>query len=141
MTNSERPTMIEGSCFCGQCSYEALGKLFDALNCHCSNCRKLTGATFSTYGAVLKDQFNWLCEQTRVRQFWSSQNVCRYFCNICGAMMASIDQKEPNSIYLSVGLLKVGTIVKPEYHEYVASKATWYDIKDDLPQFMAESST
>jgi len=46
----KRPTMIQGSCFCGQCSFEALGELFDVLNCHCSICRKLTGATFQLTG-------------------------------------------------------------------------------------------
>jgi len=55
-------------------------------------------------------------------------------------MIASIDQKEPNSIYLSVGLLDHGTAIEPEYHQYVASKATWYKIQDNLPQFMSESS-
>ena len=131
--------MIEGSCFCGQCSYEASGELFDVLHCHCSNCRKLTGATFTTYGAVFKDQFNWLCEKSSVREFRSSQNISRYFCKSCGAMIASIDQKEPNSIYLSVGMLAHGTTIKPEYHQYVESKATWYKIQDSLPQFTRES--
>jgi len=132
--------MISGSCFCGQCSFEASGELFDVLNCHCSICRKLTGATFSTYGAVLKGQFNWLCDPSRVREFRSSQNVSRHFCRSCGAMIASIDQREPNSIYLSVGLLHPSIPVKPEYHQYVVSKATWYEIQDDLPQYLTESS-
>ena len=130
--------MIQGNCYCGQCSFEASGELFDVLHCHCSNCRKLTGSTFSTYGGVSKENFNWLCEPSEIREFQSSQYVSRYLCGTCGALIASIDKKEQNTIYLSIGLLEPGITVKPEYHQYVASKAPWYEIKDELPQFLAE---
>lgn len=130
--------MIKGSCFCGQCGFEASGKLFDVLHCHCSNCRKLTGAAFSTYGGVSKNHFNWLCDPSEFREFESSECVTRYFCVACGTLIASIDKKEENTVYLCVGLLEPGTIIKPEYHQFVASKATWYEIKDDLMQFAGE---
>jgi len=131
--------MIHGSCLCGQCSFEAQGDLYDVLYCHCSICRKLTGSSFAVYGGVSKDRFNWLCEQSSIKVYQSSKNVSRYFCSTCGALIASIDRKEPDTIYLSAGLLDPDIPVIPEYHQYVASKAHWCEISDDLPQFMAES--
>ena len=140
MLDEKRTTMIQGSCTCGQCSFESSGEMFDVLHCHCSNCRKLTGSVFATYGAVLLDHFQWLCDPASMTEIHTSRDVVRYFCNTCGSMMASTDEKEQNKIYLSVGVLDSGANVKPEYHQYVASKVHWYEIKDELPQFVAESS-
>jgi len=132
--------MILGNCLCGQCSFEAHGELFDVLHCHCSNCRKLTGSAFATYGGVLTSQFNWVCEKSNIGKFQSSQNVSRYFCKACGSLMVSIDKEEINTLYLSAGVLGSETDIKPQYHQYVASKVGWYEINDDLPQFMGEST-
>lgn len=132
--------LIQGSCICGQCSFESSGEMFDVLHCHCTNCRKLTGSAFATYGGVLVDQFQWLCDIACMNEIRTSRDIVRFFCSTCGSMMASIDNKERKTIYLSVGVLDSDTKVEPEYHQYVASKVHWYEIEDDLPQFMAESS-
>ncbi|MBD5770156.1 GFA family protein [Marinomonas colpomeniae] len=131
--------MINGSCLCGQCRYKASGNLFDVMYCHCSNCQKITGSAFAIYGGVSQDDFEWLCDLSKVREFHSSQYVCRYFCNSCGSMISAIDKKEKNTVYLSIGLLDSDTAIVPEYHQYVSSKAEWYKIIDNLPQYMAES--
>ena len=39
--------MIRGSCLCGGVRYEIDGQIGPALNCHCSMCRKATGAASS----------------------------------------------------------------------------------------------
>jgi hypothetical protein len=130
--------MIQGSCQCGQCSFEALGELYDVLYCHCKNCRKLTGSAFSIYGGVSKEQFKWLCDFSKLGEYKSSRNVSRYFCRACSTLLTSIDKREENTTYLSVGLLSLDKPIKPEYHQHVASKAPWYEIRDDLPQFQAE---
>lgn len=129
------PIMIRGSCLCGKCGYEAAGELFDVLHCHCTNCRKLTGSAFSTYGAVSQTNFKWLSEKSSIKEFKSSKYVSRYICCTCGTLLISTDSRENNSIYLSVGLLDTDTDIKPEYHQFVASKAPWYEIDDGLQQF------
>ena len=40
--------MIKGSCYCGAVRYELHGKLLMFTNCHCPDCRKMTGSTFSS---------------------------------------------------------------------------------------------
>lgn len=127
--------MIRGSCLCGKCSYSAAGKLFDVLHCHCTNCRKLTGAAFSTYGAVAQQDFNWLCDVTNLSKYTSSKSVLRYVCNTCGSLLTSTDSEEKDAIYLSVGLFDTPTELKPEYHQFVDSKVSWYEITDSIPQF------
>lgn len=127
--------MIKGSCACGLCSYEAEGELFDVLHCHCTCCRKLSSSAFSTYGAVSPSGFSWLCDQGNLIEYQSSKSVSRFFCNTCGSLLTSIDKNVQNAIYLSVGLLDNDTEVSVEYHQFVSSKASWYEITDGLPQY------
>ncbi len=41
--------MLRGGCFCGNIRYEAVGTPFNETNCHCSICRRTTGAPFVTW--------------------------------------------------------------------------------------------
>lgn len=44
--------MMRGGCFYGQIRYEATGTPFHESNCHCSLCRRTTGALFVTWFSV-----------------------------------------------------------------------------------------
>ena len=127
--------MIRGDCFCGRCSYEAAGDLFDVLHCHCTICRKLTGSAFSTYAGVSKAKFKWLCDTSNINKYKSSERISRFICSNCGSLLASIDYDEKNTIYLSVGLIDTDTEIYVEYHQFVSSKVSWFEIEDDLPQY------
>lgn len=83
--------MLRGSCLCGGIGYEVHGKLWLPLNCHCSMCRKATGAAFRSRASVATDDFRWLS----------------------------------------------GEDLLSRYQSYVASKAPWYEMTDELPQFSA----
>ena len=130
--------MVKGSCFCGQCSYAAAGELFDIMHCHCSTCRKLHGSAFATYAGVLEAGFNWLCDTSKIREFKTSKNVTRYFCGSCASLLTSVDTSEPDTIYLSVGLVDSDISIAPEYHQFTESKAPWYEISDALPRYKGE---
>ena len=45
--------MLTGGCFCGAIRYEARGTPFHESNCHCSICRRTTGAPFVTWFAAM----------------------------------------------------------------------------------------
>ena len=49
--------MLTGGCFCGAVRYEAGGTPFDETNCHCSICRRTTGAPFVTWFSVRRSDF------------------------------------------------------------------------------------
>ena len=127
--------MIRGNCFCGRCSYLATGDLVDVLHCHCTICRKLTGSAFSTYAGVSHANFKWLCDTTSMNEYKSSERVSRFLCSTCGSLVASIDYDEKNTIYLTAGLINTNTKINVEYHQFVSSKVSWFEIEDDLPQY------
>ena len=51
--------MIRGGCACGGIRFE-IEAVRSLTHCHCTICRKLTGASFATFAHVEKDKFRWL---------------------------------------------------------------------------------
>jgi len=127
--------MLRGSCLCGGVRYEISGPLSYPLNCHCSMCRKAHGAAFRSRARVKADDFRWMQGAELVTYYESSPGNHRGFCRVCGSPLLSRFDKEPRSYGLPLGALDDDPGIKPGFHVFVASKAPWYDITDELPQF------
>jgi hypothetical protein len=126
---------IKGSCLCGGVKYEIKGTIGRVVNCHCSMCRKATGAAFRTRAAVPKEAFSWLTGEELVSGYDSSPNETRTFCRVCGATLPTFFRDHPEQIGLSLGTLDGDPGVRPSAHVWVASKAPWWEITDELPQY------
>ena len=124
-----------GSCLCGGVRYEIAGELEAPLNCHCSMCRKATGAAFRSRASVATSDFRWVTGEALLARFESSPGNVRTFCRVCGSTLVTIFPNSPEQLGLAMGTLDDDPGVKPELHVYVGYKAPWYDIGDMLPQF------
>jgi len=127
--------MLYGSCLCGGVKYEISGELSGALNCHCSMCRKAHGTAFRSRASVNASDFKWLQGEELVTYFESSLGNHRGFCRVCGSPLLSRFDQNPSVFGLPLGALDDDPQVKPMLHAFVASKAPWHDITDNLPQF------
>ncbi len=127
--------MLRGSCLCGQVRYEVSGKLHDPLNCHCSMCRKAQGAAFRSRARAQSRDFRWTAGEHLVTFFESSPGNHRGFCRVCGSPIVSKFDANASVVSLPLGTLDDDPGVRPQMHIYVASKAPWFTIHDDLPQF------
>jgi hypothetical protein len=125
----------KGSCLCGGIEYEVNGELGKVVNCHCSMCRKATGAAFRTRAAVSPAAFRWIVGEDLVSKYQSSPGETRTFCRICGATLATFIAGDPAEIGLALGTLDGDPGVRPSAHIFVGSKAPWFEITDGLPQF------
>ena len=127
--------VVRGSCLCGRIRYAIEGPLGPALHCHCSMCRKAQGGAFRSRAAVARDAFRWLAGEELLTRYESSPGTFRCFCSVCGSPLASFFDSDPHVIGLPLGPLDDDPGVRPALHVHVASKAPWYEIADDLPQF------
>ena len=125
--------MITGKCLCGKVSYEVTGILGETSNCHCSMCRRQHGAAFATYVRIEPDDFRWLKGQEFVKVYESPRGGGWCFCSECGSSLAGTANGQVTSVTL--GTVEGDPGVKPEYHIFVGSKAPWFNITDNLPQF------
>lgn len=126
---------LTGRCLCEGIQYEIEGPLGPIYNCHCSKCRRWHGAAFRTRASVESKKFKWLCGEELLSRFHSSDNIVKTFCSRCGSNLISIIEDNPDFIGLPIGGLEQDPGARPVAHIFVKSKAPWYDILDELPQY------
>jgi hypothetical protein len=129
-----RALMIRGSCLCGSVKYQINGQPFDARFCHCSMCRKAHGSAFRVRTSVKVTDFAFVAGAELVTYFESSPGNRRGFCRVCGSPIVSKFDAHPDYYGLPLGALDDDPGIRPTLHVHVASKASWFNITDDLPQ-------
>ena len=130
--------MIHGHCECGRIRYQVDASIDDFSHCHCSQCRRLHGAAFATLAGVAADKFRYITGQSDTRVYASSESHERVFCGNCGSNILVALEDEPESLYLSMSAVDGDPPRPAGYHIFVGSKATWYEINDDLAQYETE---
>jgi hypothetical protein len=132
---------IKGSCLCRGVKYEITGPLGPAANCHCTMCRKQHGAAFRSRAGVEASKFRFVEGEALMTFYESSPGTHRGFCSKCGSPVANriaataISGGGAARIGIQLGGLDDDPGVRPAMHVFVANKAPWFTITDDLPQF------
>lgn len=129
--------MLKWSCLCGAVRYEVRGPVSHVTHCHCAMCRKAHGAAFGSYGRVERKDFAVLSGAAEIASYYSSPHVQRTFCKRCGSTLQFISDKRPDTLSVALGTLDDDPRVRTSSHIFVASKAPWYQIAEDLPQHPA----
>lgn len=124
--------MNNGSCLCGDVAWTVDDEFTMLINCHCSICRKVHGSAFGAFAACAADRFRWVAGEDRIRVYQSSENGSRPFCPRCGSSVATVSGK---LAYMPAGNLDGDIARSLDSHIFVAHKACWFDVVDDVPQF------
>ena len=126
---------ITGRCLCEKVKFEIEGNLGPIFNCHCSKCRRWHGAVFRTRASIVKSQFKWVSGEDNLTSYKSSSNVTKYFCCTCGSPLHSTYLDKPNVLGIPLGGLEGVDDISLEAHIFTNSKASWFEITDNFPQF------
>jgi len=129
--------MIRGSCLCGEVTYEADSEIYYAHNCHCSRCRKATGAAYRSTVFIPAATFRYTSGAKLVKRYVpAADSYSNSFCSVCGSSLPGQFPWDGREIVgLPMGTLDVNPGLGPERHCFVDSMAPWNEITDDLPQF------
>ena len=138
---AETAGAVGGSCDCGKVAYEFDGPPERMGYCHCSRCRRARSAAFAAQAFIPIDRFRWLRGADNVDDYKLPQArfFVTTFCRDCGSPMPKAFE-DFNMVMIPAGSLDQDPGCRPEGHIYVASKAPWFEITDDLPQFEEMSS-
>jgi hypothetical protein len=126
--------VVRGSCQCGGAGFEIRGEIPEILNCHCSRCRKAHAAAHSSILRLAPGQLRWVRGEN-LRQTFEVPGAFAFkhcFCRVCGS---SLPQDHPGLTGVHAGLLDDDPGVRAGLHIWVGSKAPWFEISDELPQF------
>jgi hypothetical protein len=125
--------VLRGRCACEAVAYEVADEFVVAFNCHCSNCRALTGSAFLPWGEIepVKLKFTKGEDALIVTGDPHGHNATR--CGKCFSLLHWTGYE--GRIRVPYGSLIDEPTLKPSAHMFVGSKAPWYEIRDDLPQY------
>jgi hypothetical protein len=125
--------VLVGRCECGAVRYRVADAFRYAANCHCSRCRAATGSAFKPFAGIERDQLeitNGSDNLLIVGDAGSNDTRCAS----CGSLLLSV-VRDGAYVHVAMGSLVDAPAIRPTHHIFVGSKAPWFEITDDLPQF------
>ena len=96
-------------------------------------CQRQHGAAFSTYADFDPKHFSWTEGEPLVTVYRVPSGGEWYFCSKCGSTLAG--GENGTIMNITLGTVQGDPAIRPDSHIFVGSKASWYEITDDLIQF------
>ena len=125
---------ITGSCVCGKVEFSVADQFVYAGYCHCSMCRKSSGAAGTAIGGIPKNQFSITKGLHNIKRYKRTEESVSCFCEHCGSTLYG-EKPSIQMVHVRYGALNNSPTLLPQAHMHVSSKADWYEISDELPQF------
>jgi hypothetical protein len=132
-TAKARARILTGKCFCGAVQYAVADEFRYAANCHCSNCRRTTGSAFKAFAGIERDKLALTKGRDNLLIFGDETGNDTH-CKVCGSLLYSI-VRAGAFVHVAMGTLVDVPTIRPSKHIFVGSKAPWFTITDDLPQY------
>ena len=135
MTNLEQAgsRTLTGRCLCGGVDYAVADEFVYAANCHCSNCRRATGSAFKPFAGIERDKLCITRGEDSLMIFGDASGHDAH-CKLCGSLLYSV-VRDGAFVHVAMGTLVDDPTIRPSEHIFVGSKARWFTITDDLPQY------
>lgn len=122
---------LTGGCLCQSIRYE-VDEVFDSGYCHCSMCRKLSGAPVLAWGVVKAPYFRFV--KGKPTEYASSEQGIRGFCPTCGSQLF-YRNKASDDIEINLGTLDRPELVEPKVHVFADNQLSWFELSDSLPRY------
>ncbi|CZT22214.1 related to DUF636 domain protein [Ramularia collo-cygni] len=121
---------MEGGCFCDAVRVKSTGEIQAKALCHCGDCRKITGSTYSTNFIVPGDGFSVTKgkPKTITKKADSGKSITSYFCGDCGSTLWRDGETFGDAKIVKAGILddaKVLGEAKPVLELYAADRIPW----------------
>jgi hypothetical protein len=133
VTGSTNKRVLVGKCGCGEVRFRVADEFLYASNCHCSRCRAATGSAFKPFAGIEREKLE-LTEGGDALLVYGEDDLNDTRCGECGSLLFSV-VRDGAYVHIALGALVDAPSVRPTKHIFVGSKAPWFEITDDLPQF------
>ena len=135
MTDPEKTSgrKLTGKCLCGAVQYAVADEFIYAAICHCSNCRRTTGSAFKPFAGIERRKLD-VTEGRDGLMIFGGETGHDAHCKVCGSLLYSV-VRAGAFVHVAMGTLTDDPAIRPTAHIFVGSKAPWFTIADDLPQY------
>ena len=128
----------EGGCLCGALRYRITGPVEGPVHCHCTMCRRWSGAVAVTWVTVPPARFKVV--QGELASYRSSDHGERLYCPACASQIAFRTSQRPEDIDITLGSLDRPERYPAARHVFVASRLPWLHLDEHLPAHDGTSS-
>ena len=118
--------MTKGHCLCGSVQFTVNGKLPNLYQCHCSLCRRQSGAASNAATIVPMEQFAWTAGENLIKTWQKPSGMSSHFCGECGSPVPNALSGNSALVWIPVGLLDE-VESKVVAHLCCDSRAAWDD--------------
>ena len=128
-------SQLTGGCLCGQVRYHSDATPLLTGVCHCRDCQKQTGTSFSIIVALPDGALRY---EGKMNEFVtigaSGQQVHRHFCGHCGSPIVSIAESMPGMVFLKAGTLDDPSTLSPQMEVWCDTAQPWLESRAGLPR-------
>ena len=129
----ERP--LSGRCLCGGVTFRVTRAFHRANWCHCSRCRKHSGAPAGVQGRVARDGFELLTGADLLTVYRPEGGAAKAFCRVCGSSLFGAAWPEGDEVAIRLGALDGDPGVRPQYRSFWDDRVGWDPVPEDgLPR-------
>ncbi|MDR7269677.1 hypothetical protein J2X20_002306 [Pelomonas saccharophila] len=127
------------ACFCGAVRIPVAAALSAPINCHCGQCRALSGAAFTTWVSLPRSQCQ-LPDPGVVAGFKPTQNLTRWSCRRCASHVFTEDVRLADIVGIPAGAFPDAVVPPPKRDYFIHHKPGWHQQHlASIPQFGGES--
>ena len=125
--------MVSGGCHCGVVRYEVQGDPAYSALCHCTDCRKASGAPMVGWALFPREA---VTIEGALTHYRSSEAAERLFCPTCGTGLFYLNEQIfPGQIDVQIATLDDPDAFPPQIHVQCAEAAPWTLEAHALPRF------
>ncbi len=128
--------IYRGKCLCGAVRYEATGAPVIVAQCHCEECRRLSG-TGHTVGAMFRADAVSLKGPLRNYSYVSSKSsdVTKAFCGACGSPIYGTNSRSPEFLTLTLGSMDDAGSLGVQVVIFERDKPHWDQLDEGVVSF------
>jgi len=129
--------MLLGGCHCGALRYEVRGEAFEPVICHCTDCRRVSGAPALAWFSVRTPDFRYV--RGAPARYDSSVRAVREFCGACGAQITFAEHDlAARQIDVATASLDDPEAAAPVANIFVGSRIAWMSGISTLPDMAGD---
>jgi hypothetical protein len=131
---------VEGSCHCGQITFEAEIEPNAVRICHCTDCQTLTGSAYRVTVPTPASSFVLRSGTPKIyiKTAESGNKRVHGFCPNCGTPIYATDPHEPRTYGIRVGTLRQRAELRPARQIWHRSALPWVEYIRAVPHIDRE---
>lgn len=144
--SDEDDIVLSGGCHCGLINYHSTTLPISLINCHCIDCRHMSGGPYITWASFPTSSIRWFSISTldtgslipgdsTMGQYSANSWGIRGFCKDCGSTLRLLHKCDPERVSVAAGSITeqslLGVSLQVTKHIFLHEKPRWEVLGED----------